>query len=185
MIAGLKQNRWIVGTAWSGDIFEAGFRGEITYSQNAKRMTQFDPVYSLYDEEAITANESNILNFVLSGDYTFPNSFYIHTEVLFNSNGKTNNAGLYYEEAYKIGMLSASKLSLYQEFAYDITPLMRGSIFAIINPNDKSFVFVPSVSYSIITDLDLYLIGLFFNGDNLTEYGDFGNYFYMRLKWSF
>lgn len=66
-----------------------------------------------------------------------------------------------------------------------ITPLIRGSIFTIINLNDHSFVLVPSISYSVITNLDLYLIGLFFNGDDLTEYGSFGHYFYARLKWSF
>ena len=39
--------------------------------------------------------------------------------------------------------------------------------------------------YSIITNLDLYLIGLFCNGKDQTEYGSFGNYFYTRLKWAF
>ena len=136
-------------------------------------------------EEAISANQDNVLSFVLSGDYTFPNSFYIHTEILFNSNGKTKNTGLFNQEALSLGMLSASKWSVYQEFSYDITPLMRGSIFAIIDPNDNSFVFVPAVSYSIITNLDLYFIGLLFSGNNLAEYGDLGNYFYTRLKWSF
>ena len=185
IMGGLKRERWIIGTSWSGDILDAGFRGEITYSQNPKQMTQYDSVYSLYGEEAISAKEDNVINFVLSGDYTFPNSFYIHTELLFNSNGKTENIGLFYDEAYQLGMLSPAKWSLYQEFSYDITPLMRGSVFAIMNPNDKSFVLVPSVSYSVITNLDLYLIGLFFNGDPLTEYGDFGHYFYARIKWSF
>jgi hypothetical protein len=185
LMGGLRHERWIIGTSWSGDILEAGFRGEITYSQNPKPLTQYYSYYSFYGEEAISANEDNVLNLVLSGDYTFPNSLYIHTELLYYSNGKTENTGLYTNEAYELGMLSAASWSWYQEFSYDITPLMRGSIFTIINPNDKSFVLVPSVSYSIITNLDLYLIGLFFNGNDLTEYGDFGNYFYARLKWSF
>ncbi|HCY75917.1 MAG TPA: hypothetical protein DHV28_08340 [Ignavibacteriales bacterium] len=185
IMAGFKRERWIMGTAWSGDILDAGFRGEITYSQNPDRITTYDPIYSTLNEDAISANENNVLSFVLSGDYTFPNSFYIHTEILFNSNGKSKNIGLFNDEAYNLGLLSASKWSLYQEFSYDISPLMRGTLFAIINPIDKSFVFVPSVSYSVITNLDLYLIALFFNGDHLTEYGDFGHYFYARFKWSF
>ncbi|HUX61835.1 MAG TPA: hypothetical protein VMV32_11035 [Ignavibacteriaceae bacterium] len=184
-MGGFKRERWIIGTGWSGDILDAGFRGEITYSQNPKLITQYDPIYSFYGKEALSANENNVLNFVISGDYTFQNSFYIHSELLFNSNGKTENAGLFNDEAYQLGMLSTAKWSLYQEFSYDITPLIRGSVFAIINPNDKSFVIVPSISYSVITNLDVFLIGLFFNGDHLTEYGDFGHYFYARLKWSF
>ena len=184
-IAGLHKERWIVGTGWSGDILEAGFRGEITYSQNPKRITDFDNIYSFYNVKSISSNTNNVLSFVLSGDYTFPNSFYIHTELLYNSNGKTKDIGLFNQEAAQLGMLSASRWSVYQEFSYDITPLMRGSIFGIIDPMDNSFVIVPSISYSIITNLDLYLIGLFFNGNKLTEYGDYGNYFYSRLKWSF
>ena len=184
-MAGFRKERWIVGTAWSGDILDAGFRGEITYTQNPKRIETYDPVYSQFNESSISSKQKNVLNFVLSGDYTFPNSFYIHTELLYNSNGKTKNIGLFNQESYQLGMLSASRWSVYLEFSYDITPLMRGSIFAIVNPNDKSYVLVPSVSYSIITNLDLYLIGLFFNGNDLTEFGDFGHYFYARLKYSF
>jgi hypothetical protein len=184
-MAGFKKNRWIVGTAWSGDILEAGFRGEITLSQNPKRLKAYDSLYSAFGLESLSANPDKVLSFVLSGDYTFPNSFYIHTELLFNSNGKTKNTGLFNQEALSLGMLSASKWSVYQEFSYDISPLMRGSIFAIIDPNDNSFVLVPAVSYSVLTNLDLYVIGLLFRGNNLTEFGDQGNYFYTRLKWSF
>jgi hypothetical protein len=184
-ISGLHKDRWILGAGWSGSILEAGFRGEITYSRHPNRITDFDNIYSLHNAESISSNKNNILNFVLSGDYTFPNSFYIHTEILFNSNGKTKDIGLYNQEAAQLGMLSASRWSVYQEFSYDISPLLRGSIFTILNPVDNSFAVVPSLSYSIITNLDLYLIGIFCNGKDSTEYGEYGNYFYSRLKWSF
>ena len=184
-MTGFKQQRWIVGTAWSGDILTAGFRGEITYSQNPTQNKTYDSIYVPFAENAISANKDNVLSFVLSGDYTFPNSFYIHTEILFNSNGKTKNIGLFNNEANQLGMLSASKWSVYQEFSYDISPLMRGSVFAILNPNDNSYVVVPTITYSVITNLDLYLIGLFFNGGPLTEYGDAGYSYYARLKYSF
>lgn len=184
-IVGINKERWIIGTGWSGDILDAGFRGEITYSQNPKTITQYNSIYTSFGETAISANDKNVLSFVLSGDYTFPNSFYIHTEILFYSNGKTKNIDLYSNEANRIGMLSASKWSIYQEFSYDISPLVRGSIFAIVNPNDKSSVTVPSVSYSVITNLDLYLIALLSNGKENTQYGVNGNYFFVRLKFSF
>ena len=132
--------------------------------------------------EKIAATMQN--PFVLS-DYTFPNTFYIHTEILYNNNGKTANTFLFLREASQLGMLSAARWSLYQEFAYDITPLLRGTLFGIINPDDKSFVVVPSLNYSIITNLDFFLIGMFFNGDQLTEFGEYGTTFYIRFKYSF
>ena len=121
----------------------------------------------------------------MSGDYTFPNTFYIHTEILYNNNGKTSNTLLFQEEALSLGMLSAARLSIYQEFAYDITPLLRGTVFGIYNPNDKSYVIVPSLGYSVITNLDLYFAAFFFEGAPLTEYGDYGTTIYARIKYSF
>lgn len=184
-IAGIHKERWIVGAGWSGDIMEAGFRGEVTYSKAPKSNTEFDNIYFPYGETSIADDQKNVLSFVLSGDYTFPNSFYIHTEILYNNIGKTKDIGLFYNESNQIGLLSPSRWSVYQEFSYDITPLMRGSVFTILNPIDNSFVLVPSLSYSVVTNLDLYLIGLIFNGSERTEFGNFGHFFYARLKYSF
>ncbi len=186
LIAGIKENHWLFGGGWSGDILTAGFRGEILVSQK--------PEYASGISEYLQKNWRTMplsifnkprVSFVVSGDYTFTNSFYIHTEILHNSSGVEKYAGLYYSEAMKLGMLTPATWSIYQEFSYDITPLIRGSIFGLFNPNDKSNVIVPSVSYSIFTNWDLYLIALYFHGDSLTEFGDYGSSIYARVKWSF
>ena len=176
-IGGIKKERWLAGMGWSGDIEGAGFRGELLVSQGKEITLPFsndtfgsaDPIYS----------------FVLSGDYTFPNSFYIHTELLHNNIGVEDQTSLYQQQALDLGLLTAAKWSVYQEFAYDISPLMRGTIFGLFNPNDKSYVIVPSVTYSVVTNLDLLLLGMFFNGNVLTEYGGYGSTLFIRLKYSF
>lgn len=185
LIAGIRENRWLVGGGWSGDILKAGFRGEILVSQKPELLPEYKNLYYLIRGTPLSAYDKPTLTFVLSGDYTFTNSFYIHTEILHNNNGVKKYAALYYPEAMKLGMLTPAAWSIYQEFSYDITPLIKGSIFGILNPNDKSRVLVPSVSYSIFTNWDLYLIGLFFKGDNLTEFGNYGSSIYLRVKWSF
>ncbi len=164
---------------WVGPVIlkEQDFRGELLVSQGKEITLPFsndtfgsaDPIYS----------------FVLSGDYTFPNSFYIHTELLHNNIGVEDQTSLYQQQALDLGLLTAAKWSVYQEFAYDISPLMRGTIFGLFNPNDKSYVIVPSVTYSVVTNLDLLLLGMFFNGNALTEYGDYGSTLFIRLKYSF
>ena len=78
---------------------------------------------------------------------------------------------LFLNEAYSLGMLTAARWSIYQEFAYDITPLIKGCLFGIFNPDDGSYAVVPSVTYSVITNLDLLLIAQVFEGDPLTEFG--------------
>ena len=176
-IGGVKKERWLAGAGWVGDIEGAGFRGELLVSKGKEVSLPFsnntfgtdDPIYS----------------FVLSGDYTFPNSFYIHTEVLHNNIGVEDQTLLYQQQALDLGLLTAARWSLYQEFAYDITPLMRGTIFGLFNPDDKSFVIVPSVSYSVVTNLDLLLLGMFFDGNPITEFGDYGSTLFIRLKYSF
>ena len=125
------------------------------------------------------------MSFVLSADYTFPSSLYLHTETLFNSNGKRKDAGLYQTDALQAGMLSPSRWSIFQEIAYNINPLIRGDIFGIFNPNDKSSIIMPSITWSVITNLDLLIIGYYTFGNQLTEWGNFGNAVFMRGKYSF
>ncbi|HSD63612.1 MAG TPA: hypothetical protein VLB50_07425 [Ignavibacteriaceae bacterium] len=186
LIGGIKYNRWIAGGGWSGDILDAGFRGEFTVSQRPSLIPKYNTLHVILPYyESMSSFKDPVFSFVLSGDYTFPNSFYIHTEVLYYNIGKTLNVGLYQTEALELGMLSPARLNIYQEFSYNITPLIRGSLFGIYNPNDHSGVIVPSVTYSVITNLDLYVIALLFNGNNLTQYGDYGSSWFIRVKYSF
>ena len=184
LIAGMRFKRWLAGFSWAGDILEAGFRGELLVHQ-APNKPDTNSVYQQIGESSLSSWDKPIISGALSGDYTFPNTFYIHTEILYNNNGKTTNTLLFQEEAISLGMLSAARWSIYQEFAYDITPLLRGTLFGIFNPYDKSFVLVPSINYSIITNLDFFLISMFFEGNPLTEFGEYGTTFYVRIKFSF
>jgi hypothetical protein len=184
LIAGMRDERWIVGGSWAGDIYSAGFRGELTVSEAPNR-TYTNPVYEEFGETSLSSTDKPILTLALSADYTFPNTFYIHTEMLYNNNGRTENIFLFTNEALSLGMLSAARWSIYQELAYDITPLLRGILFGIFNPDDGSYVIVPSFAYSLVTNLDILLIAQVFEGDPLTEFGEFGNSYYLRLKFSF
>ncbi|HEY6907677.1 MAG TPA: hypothetical protein VI230_09415 [Ignavibacteriaceae bacterium] len=186
LIGGMKYNRWVAGGGWSGDILDAGFRGEFTITQKPEPLQKYSVIQTIISSyKPLSGFKDPVFSFVLSGDYTFPNTFYIHTEVLYYNSGKTTNAGLYVLEAQELGMLSPARWSVYQEFSYDITPLLRGSLFGIYNPDDQSYVVVPSASYSVITNLDLYVIALMFNGERMTEFGDYGSALYLRVKYSF
>ena len=183
-IAGMRYKKWLGGFSWVGDILDAGFRGEVLVSQ-APNKPDTSIIYQLINQSSLSSTENPVVTLAFSGDYTFPNTFYIHTELLYNNIGKTANILLFQPEANKLGLLTAARWSIYQELAYDITPLLRGTLFGIFNPNDKSFVVIPSISYSIITNLDLFLICMIFEGDPLTEYGEYGTSFYARIKYSF
>lgn len=176
-IGGKKGGKWFTGAGWAGDISGAGFRGEVLLSQGRK--------LSLPSGMGYFGSDGAVYSFVLSGDYTFPNSFYIHTELLHNSTGVSSLTALYQQASQSLGMLTAARWSLYQEFAYDFHPLVRGSVFGLFNPDDRSRVVVPSVSYSAAENLDLMLLVMFFEGSTTTEFGSYGSTAFFRLKYSF
>ena len=184
LIAGMRDSRWIVGGSWVGDILNAGFRGEITVSEAPSR-DNTSLLFKELGESSLSSFNKPMVAIALSGDYTFPNTFYIHTELLYNNSGKTKNTFLHTSEARELGMLSAARWNIYHEFAYEVTPLLRAMVFGIFNPNDKSFIIVPSLTYSIITNLDAFLLAQFFKGDRLTEYGEYDHSFFIRVKYSF
>lgn len=176
-IGGLKNERWLGGLGWVGDISGAGFRGELLISEGKKE--------TLHSSNINFGSDGVMYSFVLSGDYTFPNSFYIHSEVLYNSIGVAELTSLYQQHALSFGLLTAAQWSIYQEFAYDFHPLVRGTVFGLFNPDDESFVVVPSVSYSVITNLDFLFLIMFFDGKPLSEFGNYGRTLFIRLKYSF
>jgi hypothetical protein len=163
-LAGVRENRWVAGGAWAGSVLAGGFRGEFLVSQ-------------MPGHPAVSA--------VLSGDYTFESSLYVHSEVLFNNNGTRRDAGLFQAQALDEGLLSPARWSYYQEFAYDLTPLTRATLFGILNPDDHSVIVAPMVSYSMKTNVELLVIGLIASGHASSEFGAYGKAVYVRLKYSF
>lgn len=176
-LAGRRSNLDVVGGSWAGDIVGGGFRGEVLLSQKPREIFP-----GLYD---FSQTDGTMVSSALSLDYTLPSSLYFHVESLYNSIGVTRNAALFAQQALGLGLLSPSRWSLFGEISYDISPLVRGSIFALQNPIDASRVLVPSVTWSVVTNLDLTAIALLFHGNPLTEFGNYGESGYLRLKWSF
>ncbi len=186
VLAAWYMQRKITGLAWAGDISGAGFRGEVTFgdalSEGPDTIAPIPPFFGL---EPLNASDQYIVHAVLSLDYTWSNSLYLHGEALYNNVGRKNYAALYRQQAYELGLLSPARWSLYQEMAYDLTPLIRGTIFNIFNPDDHSYIMVPSITWSVKTNLDLLLLAFFPEGERYSEFGAYGNSFFARFKYSF
>ncbi len=166
-------NNTTLGMALSGYIKDAGFRAEFRWNapQNKTR-----PLPLLATDD---------WKLVLSVDYTFSNSFYIHSEVFHNYNGLTDKIGIYHNEVLQTGLPTLARWSLFQEFAYDLHPLVRANVFMMYNPDDGSKLFGPSLSWSVGSNLDLYVISFLTKGSNTSEFGSLGRANYLRLKYSF
>lgn len=169
-IGGQAGNDWVLGGGWSGDIGGAGFRGEITH---------FEPRNDVSTRATVAS---------VSADYTFSNSWYIHSSILYSSNGKTGNAGgmnVLFNPEMSAKQLSFARYSLFGQVSKPITPLFSGSFSGIVNPSDGSFYVGPAFTYSLLNNLELMLTSQLFFGDAGTEFGDIGQIAFGRLKWSF
>ncbi len=169
-IGGQAGNDWIFGGGWAGDIRGAGFRGEFTH---------FEPLNDRSDCATVAS---------VSVDYTFKNSLYLHTSILYNSAGKIGKAGgmdVFFNPEMSAKQLSFARYSLFGQVSKPITPLFSGSFSGIVNPSDGSFYFGPALTYSLLDNLELMLTGQLFFGDAGTEFGNIGQIAFGRLKWSF
>ena len=175
ILSGTHGENPFFGVAWAGDIEGAGFRGEIAASKISGETKQYFP--SLNASWSTTA--------VLSTDYTFTDNTYLHTEILFNNQGVTENAAVFLPASLSLGLLSPARWSLFQELSFDVHPLVRISGFVIYNPNDQSSAFVPSATWSALENFDVSFFGLIFSGGPLTEYGGYGRSLFIRGKYSF
>ena len=163
---------YVIGGGWAGDIKGAGFRGEITWFKPQEK-----------------DDESNFESVVasISGDYTLKNSLYLHFGALYNSHGTTGNAGgrSFFTTDISAKMLSFGKYQLFAQSSFPFTPLLSGNFSVMLNPCDGSSFLGPSLTYSLGNNWELMVNGQLFLGDDSTEYGDYGQAIYARIKWAF
>lgn len=170
---GVMTQDMVVGAGWSGDIKGAGFTGEASY---------FHPYEHYSDSTGVFVGSVSL-------NYTFKNSLFINGSYLFNSAGTTGPAGngtlmiLYSDISAK--NFTLAKHSIYADIGYPISPLIRADLASIFNPNDKSGFIGPSLDISLTENISFFVIDQVFWGTKLTEFGDYGSLYYMRLKWSF
>lgn len=172
VMAGQMVEDLVIGGGWSGDIAGGGFRGEFTYFHSAANF----------------ADTSGQLVAAIDGDYTLRNGLYLHASALYNSTGTTGKAGgntMLDLRNISVKDFTKARYSLFGEIAYPFSPLIRADLAGIFNPCDKSIFVGPSVDISLTNNISLLLIAQLFYGDEGTEYGDYGKFWYLRLKWSF
>ena len=189
LLAGWQKKTLRIGGGWSGDIVGGGFRGEMVYSKPDKNvMLPVDPTLAPYilpgNLPKLTLDKP-YWTAALSYDYTFENSLYLHSEWLYNELGATKNSGSRRIETLYTAELNPSRHSLFFEVAYDITPLLRGDIFFIVNPTDGSWIAAPSLTYSAATNWEIYLLAFPSEGKTGSEFGGFPAQYFMRAQYSF
>ena len=170
ILGGLTEEDYILGAGWSGSVADAGFTGELTYFKNK------------------SLEENNIFVSSIGTNYMFSNSLFISFEFLYNSNGqvgKLNSTSNIFNLDYSAKQLSPSRYSFFGSVQYPITPLISASVSSMANPTDGSLFLSPTTEFSINEDVYLLFTGQFFLGNNFTEWGDYGQFYYLRIKYNY
>ncbi|MFA8450974.1 MAG: hypothetical protein ACEPOW_09800 [Bacteroidales bacterium] len=171
VLAGVIPNDITLGFGWSGGIGGAGFNGECTYLLPRKKL-------SFQSSQIIISSGAN---------YTFQNQLYVHISGIFNSLGGTKQGGsfIYSDRMLSIKDLTVSRYSLFGEFTYPVTPLITVGLAGIWNPDDHSSYYSPSFSFSLSKNVDLLLLAQILNGKSSSEFAQYGQFYFMKLKYSF
>lgn len=173
----LDEEDYLIGLGWSGDIKGAGFRGESSYLQ---------PKDNFKDT-------SGIMYTSVSLDYTFNNSLYIQTEILYSilpENFSIDNFFEFYSGPLTVKKMSFSKWNLFAQLSYPISPLINVNLSGMYFPDLKGYYAGPGLSYSLKENAELSLIFQVFSGefpDTSTGITDRSElvFSFLRYKFSF
>lgn len=165
----------VLGTGWSGNIWNIAFRGELSYFKDLEHF-------------------SDTTGYVMVStgfDYTFSNSLWIQLEALYSGFAKEmniNNFLEFYSGNLDVKSLGFTEWSLFASLSYPFTPLLNGGIASIYYPEWKGFYLGPNIDISVFNNINLSLIIQYFsaefevNGIKSRENNALG---FLRMKWSF
>lgn len=170
LMAGDFRRDKVVGFDFGGNIGEAGFRGEATYT-NAKERRDF-------------------LRAVLSWDYSWPNTLYLLLEYLYNGgNFKQPIVPGVFPDAtnrrFSGEIATKNRNFIGAGLGYEITPLLRVDAIGVYDIDDNSVFVGPTITWNIVTNLDWTTGIQLFAGSQNSEYGETADVFYMSLKYFF
>ena len=202
-LGGFAQGDLALGTGWAGNLGSASFKGELTWflpvteteiNTNYLR-DPLDPTKYLLDQNGNRIKESDRYRQMFLGaisiDYSFANSLCINGSVMYSSIGdyQANLFGTALEQQFgdfTVRELSPYPWSAFVQTTYQFTPLLFGGAAIMVYPGTNNFFINPFVTYSLVQNLDLDIIGQVFFGDNQNgSYDAISKGLFVRLKWSF
>jgi hypothetical protein len=155
----------VTGVDVATQVGSAGARGELTHTR-----PETGPGYR---------------RVLVGADYAFANTLTLTGELYYNGAGASDT------RAYDFASLFAGHVqSLARRYAgiyagYEITPLLKWNNYLVVNADDRSRFFSPSLVYSIRTNIDLAAGVQLFRGSEGSEYGRLNDVYYAQMQWFF
>lgn len=200
-LGGVANGDLALGTGWAGNLGLASIKGELTYflpftetSANTIYLADLlgDPVLDGNGNRIkIDERYSSMFLAAISFDYSLANSLYFNGSVMYNSIGnyEANIVDQSINPQYSnftVRDLSPYPWSAFISTNYQFTPLLYGGASIMYYPGTNNWFINPLLTYSIVQNLDLDLVGQIFFGDNQRgSYDAISKALFARIKWSF
>lgn len=168
IISGLYKEHATIGCGWAGSIKDAGFKGEVQYFFK-------------------NPESGNHLNIALEGDYMFKKGWYLNTGILLNTNGLDKPVSAWEAVNLRISpeQLMPTKWNMIVTSSKEINPLFTATASALYAPGTNLLIFLPSLQYSLVENLDLSLYWQSFFAEVNNHFPSASHRCFLRLKWSF
>ncbi len=170
MFSGIYHQDYVAGAGWAGNIFNAGFKAELSY---------FTPYQEATDSGTWTAS--------VSFDYGFKNGIYLLVSGLYNGRGTDSipNIAKLTTETLSAENIFPFRYTLFAEITYSFSPIWKGSLAGMYSPAGNAVIILPTLTWSVANNWALDFIAQSFYSETGHTYGALGSGVYLRLKWGF
>ncbi len=169
LITGLYQHDWVFGGGWSGNLKNAGFKGEVSY---------FLPLATAEPPE-------EILSASVSADYSFVDGWYLHGSYLYLSQviASADRMGSLVYLGVTPKSLMPFRHSAYLQCSREITPALQAGLSGVYSPTGQSLILIPYVGYALAENWEFD-----FTGQGFFEFETGANpaaSLFLRIRWSY
>jgi hypothetical protein len=162
---------WMVGGAWSSDLFGGNFHGE----------------WSFVDLEIVDSFFRGMTGY----EYTFSadpfwaplKDVWVVAEYLYNGKGAYDPSRYDFAQLATGREVSVARNYVGTGVTKEFHPLVKGELYALLNCDDRSHFIAPSISYNPLGELHLSAGWQRFGGTPDSEYGRLGNVFFAQAQW--
>lgn len=170
-IAGYYQHRAALGVGWAGNISMAGFKGELTW---------------FYDLDEMPDTSRANLVAAVGVDYMFGSGTFAVFEFLYNGGyGRTDIEASMVTQPLRPDNIMFSEFAATLSLQHSFGSLLSGSLALMVLPDLPAGFLMPSLNYSLLTNLDMHFVGQLFTGEKgaISEQAD--SSWYLALQYSF
>ncbi len=146
-----KEEDYVIGGGWAGNIGGMGFKGETSYFRATDNFRDTTGMFMAS----------------VSAEYMFSNSLYLQFEFLYSDIPKLSISNFYeyYGGSLTVKKLSFTEYSFFTQVSYPVTPLLNATLAVMCFPKIEGYYFGPSIEYSLTDNLFFSLYIQSFSGE--------------------